>query len=170
MGPRRRHHGRAPARSGKTRPGRVASFRLTRLHNGRWLKAASADNKSFQPEKKATTMQSLTRPPPNSSPLKSSSTSDEGWRIFVDTCPSRPPPASCSSPKALEPSRGRRREHRRPKEARREAQKELCRIQTRQARGARAATRAHKLTSRRDHVGLDKHARARLRESRTARQ
>lgn len=56
------------------------------MHPAAKAPLSAADNKSFQPEKKAMTMQSLSTTTTELKPVELQSYLDEGWRIFVDTC------------------------------------------------------------------------------------
>lgn len=56
------------------------------MHPAAKAPPSAADNKSFQPEKKAMTMQSLSTTTTELKPVELQSYLDEGWRIFVDTC------------------------------------------------------------------------------------
>ena len=74
------------------------------MHPAAKAPPSAADSKSFQPEKKAMTMQSLSTTTTELKPVELQFYLDEGWRIFVDTCPYCPPGASRSSPEAPQPS------------------------------------------------------------------
>lgn len=56
------------------------------MHPAAKAPPSAADNKSFQPEKKTMTMQSLSTTTTELKPVELQSYLDEGWRIFVDTC------------------------------------------------------------------------------------